>query len=376
MLRTVSAHGYRALCRASAEAVASSGACSHTRALCVAQPAWSPALALLGNAPAALFPRVQQTFTPTLISGSCRWRTGLAQRDDPVEETKLEDEHVGQGAASTSDSKSFEKGHIAPEPGMQTMAADGEQQQNEVDVEFSLMQPVYSAEYTESVKPKHIVPEKFRQKLANFAVYVARHFFDGITSYNLESMTERKWLRRILFLETVAGVPGMVGGMLRHMKSLRSMRRDNGWIHTLLEEAENERMHLLTFLQLRQPGFVFRGLVLLSQGIFFNAYFVAYVISPKLCHSFVGYLEEEAVKTYTHCISDLDKGRLPEWSTKKVPDIARDYWKLGDKATMRDLLLSVRADEACHSHVNHTFAELDEDEKNPFAVGTHVVPTA
>ncbi len=86
----------------------------------------------------------------------------LAQRDDPVEETKLEDEHVGQGAASTSDSKSFEKGHVAPEPGMQTMAADGEQQQNEVDVEFSLMQPVYSAEYTESVKPKHIVPEKVR----------------------------------------------------------------------------------------------------------------------------------------------------------------------------------------------------------------------
>ncbi len=60
----------------------------------------------------------------------------------------------------------------------------------------------------------------------------------------------------------------------------------------------------------------------------------------------------------------------------QVPDIAIDYWKLGEKATMRDLLLSVRADEACHSHVNHTFAELGEDEKNPFAVGTHVVPTA
>ncbi len=74
-----------------------------------------------------------------------------------------------------------------------------------------------------------------------------------------------------LFIQThqyhsgATGVPGMVGGMLRHMKSLRSMSRDNGWIHTLLEEAENERMHLLTFLQLRQPGFVFRGLVLLSQ---------------------------------------------------------------------------------------------------------------
>ena len=54
------------------------------------------------------------------------------------------------------------------------------------------------------------------------------------------------------------------------------------------------------------------------QGIFFNAYLLAYIISPKSCHAFVGYLEEEAVKTYSHAISDLDKGLLPEWSTKKV----------------------------------------------------------
>jgi len=42
-------------------------------------------------------------------------------------------------------------------------------------------------------------------------------------------------------LETVAGVPGMVGAMARHLRSLRTMTRDHGWIHTLLEEAENER---------------------------------------------------------------------------------------------------------------------------------------
>ena len=41
--------------------------------------------------------------------------------------------------------------------------------------------------------------------------------------------------------------------MLRHLRSLRRMNRDHGWIHTLLEEAENERMHLLTFVQLKQP---------------------------------------------------------------------------------------------------------------------------
>ena len=42
-------------------------------------------------------------------------------------------------------------------------------------------------------------------------------------------MTEEKWLRRFIFLESVAGVPGMVGGMLRHLRSLRKMKRDNGW---------------------------------------------------------------------------------------------------------------------------------------------------
>jgi hypothetical protein len=63
----------------------------------------------------------------------------------------------------------------------------------------------------------------------------------------------------------LAGVPGMVAGMLRHLRSLRLMRRDAGWINTLLAEAENERMHLLTFLELRKPGRLFRGAVLVAQ---------------------------------------------------------------------------------------------------------------
>ena len=40
--------------------------------------------------------------------------------------------------------------------------------------------------------------------------------------------------RRICFLETVAGVPGMVAAMTRHLHSLRRLKRDFGWIHTLL----------------------------------------------------------------------------------------------------------------------------------------------
>lgn len=34
----------------------------------------------------------------------------------------------------------------------------------------------------------------------------------------------------------------------------------------ILEEAENERMHLMTALELKQPGIIFRGMVLMMQG--------------------------------------------------------------------------------------------------------------
>jgi threonyl-tRNA synthetase len=187
-------------------------------------------------------------------------------------------------------------------------------------------------------------------------------------------MTEAKWLQRFIFLETVAALPGMVGGAIRHLHSLRLMKRDNGWIHTLLEEAENERMHLLTFIQMRQPGPLFRGAVLVAQGVVFNLFFISYLLSPKTCHRFVGYLEEEAVKTYTHAIADLDAGLLPGWNNLLAPPLAVEYWKLKEGATMRDLLLAVRADEACHSHVNHTLASLADGAKNPFRKGHTEVP--
>jgi Alternative oxidase len=64
------------------------------------------------------------------------------------------------------------------------------------------------------------------------------------------------------------------------------------------------------------------------QGVFFNGYLLCYIISPRTCHSFVGYLEEEAVKTYTCAINDIDQGRLPGWSNREAPEIAKKYWQL------------------------------------------------
>ncbi|KAL6979975.1 Alternative oxidase, mitochondrial precursor [Sarracenia purpurea var. burkii] len=96
-----------------------------------------------------------------------------------------------------------------------------------------------------------------------------------------------------MMLETVAAVPGMVGGMFLHCKSLRQFEHNDGWIKTLLEEAENELMHLMTFMEVSNPRWYERALVFVVQGVFFSAYFVAYLISPKLAHRVVGYLEED-----------------------------------------------------------------------------------
>ncbi|CAF1194704.1 unnamed protein product [Rotaria sordida] len=248
---------------------------------------------------------------------------------------------------------------------------------------YMMHHEIYSTDELKAVKVTHKKIESWHDRIAYAAVRTLRFFFDTFTGYVHESpksktnnekqnhrpkkiMTEKEWLRRVIFLESIAGVPGMVAGMNRHMKSLRTMRRDHGWIHTLLSEAENERMHLLTFLELRQPGWIFRAFVLLGQGVFFNGFFLTYLLSPKICHRFVGFLEEEAVITYTRCIEELDAGRLPIWSKTPAPQVAKNYWKLSDNAMMRDVLLAIRADEATHRQVNHKLADVGSNAPNPF----------
>jgi hypothetical protein len=138
----------------------------------------------------------------------------------------------------------------------------------------------------------------------------------------------------------VAGVPGMIGGMVRHLKSLRTLEHDHGWIHHLLQEAENERMHLFIFLTMRSPGITMRVGVALTQAVFFNAYFLMYLFAPKFSHRFVGYLEEEAVTTYTKCLEAIDAGKLPLWANMKASPQAIEYYSLDpNTATMRDVVL-------------------------------------
>ncbi|RRT49974.1 hypothetical protein B296_00041521 [Ensete ventricosum] len=183
---------------------------------------------------------------------------------------------------------------------------------------------------------------------------------------------QRMYGCRAMMLETVAAVPGMVGGMLLHLRSLRHFEHSGGWIRALLEEAENERMHLMTFMEVSQPRWYERALVFAVQGVFFNAYFAAYLLSPKLAHRMVGYLEEEAIHSYTEFLKDLEAGKI---ENVPAPVIAIDYWRLPADATLKDVVTVVRADEAHHRDVNHFASDIHyqghELRELPAPVGYH-----
>jgi len=179
-------------------------------------------------------------------------------------------------------------------------------------------------------------------------------FFTKSMRFFADTFFQKRYGHRAVVLETVAGVPGMVAGMWTHLTSLRKMKTGYGpKIRTLLDEAENERMHLMTFIEIAKPNAFERLLVLFAQAIFWNMFFVIYVFFPRTAHRIVGYFEEEAVYSYTEYLREIDSGALPNIA---APKIAIDYWNLSENATLRDVVIAVRDDEAKHRDVNHEFA--------------------
>ena len=198
---------------------------------------------------------------------------------------------------------------------------------------------------------KHYHPRNFSDKVALIFTKILRLFAD--------LFFKKRYGHRAVILETVAAVPGMVAGMLNHLKSLRKMQEDRGWIKILLDEAENERMHLMTFINIAKPSMFERFLVIFVQGIFFNLYFLMYLISPRTCHRMVGYFEEQAIISYTEYLDEIDNGNIENIA---APQIAIDYWNLPNFAKLRDVIIAVRNDEMGHRDVNHSFVAVIDNE--------------
>jgi hypothetical protein len=97
---------------------------------------------------------------------------------------------------------------------------------------------VWSEQELKGIKKTHREPGSFADTCALITVKsfrlgfdVFRFVYDLLTNrsgYKFGKLSTAKVLKRAVFLETVAGVPGFAAGCLRHLSSLRNMKRDNG----------------------------------------------------------------------------------------------------------------------------------------------------
>ena len=200
---------------------------------------------------------------------------------------------------------------------------------------------------------RHHKPQDLSDKIA-FA-------FTKFLRFLADTFFKKKYGHRAVVLETVAAVPGMVAGMLLHLKSLRKMQDDKGWIKILLDEAANERMHLMTFIKIAKPTFIERLIIMVAQFIFILMYLFIYLISQKTAHRIVGYFEEEAVISYTEYLNEIEEGKI---ENIKAPEIAINYWNLPLNSRLKDVVKVIRDDEAGHRDVNHSFADILNTKKN------------
>ena len=193
--------------------------------------------------------------------------------------------------------------------------------------------------------------DKSQQSFSDGFAYSMTVFFRFIA----DTFFAKRYGHRAVVLETIAGVPGMVAGMWMHFKSLRSMKAGYGkHIREMLAEAENERMHLMFFIEIAKPNIFERSLVLFSQFLFGAFYFFMYVFFTKTAHRMIGFFEDEAVKSYTEYLKMIEDGEI---ENVKAPQIAIEYYDLKSNARLIDLVKCVKADEEHHSEVNHKYAD-------------------
>ena len=192
---------------------------------------------------------------------------------------------------------------------------------------------------------------KQKKSFSNFFALSMTKFFRFIA----DTFFAKRYGHRAVVLETVAGVPGMVAGVWMHFKSLRVMKAGYGeQIREMLAEAENERMHLMFFIEIAKPNYFERFIVLFAQVIFGLFYLFMYIFFTRTAHRMIGYFEDEAVKSYTEYLELVESGKV---ENIQAPKLAINYYKLGTDAKLSDLIRCVRADEEHHSETNHNYAD-------------------
>lgn len=192
----------------------------------------------------------------------------------------------------------------------------------------------------------HFTPRSFSDRIAFRLCQMLRWMAD--------TYFKKQYGHRALVIETVASIPGMVGAFFTHMRCLRKrIKYDENKIQNLLNEAANERVHFLVFLEIVKPSWMDKVAIYLGQFFFGCGFFVLYFCSVKTAHRMIGYFEEEAVKSYLTYLQAIEQKEIDNVA---APDLAQSYWKLPSDAKLSDVIISIIKDEIKHREYNHFLA--------------------
>ncbi|GAB4813274.1 hypothetical protein N2152v2_000320 [Parachlorella kessleri] len=265
------------------------------------------------------------------------------------------------GVTDSPEVRRFNQGYIAPHPSIRKDAVD-------VD-SFLQNHQVYTKDYLVSVTPSHHNPNKIYEALGwywHVAVRTVVWLLTGIFAVGADGPTESQLASRIQFFASAGQAVGAAGALANHLKSAVFARSDNGWVHTLLAEAECLRAHMGTIVMVETPSFVTRIIFLGVQAQVFVQYFLVYLLAPGVAHAYSAYRAEEQLFNYSQAIRLIERGNFRKWRNTHAPDLARAYYALPAGSTFQDVLLRLRADEACIHHMNMVFAQLWPGSRNPF----------
>lgn len=182
------------------------------------------------------------------------------------------------------------------------------------------------------------VPRTMGDRVARMEVLGMRYMFDVLTGYRRpfpgqeKALTENNWLNKTIMLETLAMTPLFAASIVRYWRSLGGLRQDKGWVHALLDDSENERMHLTNWMMVKRPNLMMRAFVLAQQAFYVPMFMFGYTFTPKMAYRAIGYIEEVGLTHYRLLLREIEREGSPvhSWNFIPAPQVSREYWNMGD----------------------------------------------
>ncbi|CAL5228153.1 g11233 [Coccomyxa viridis] len=243
------------------------------------------------------------------------------------------------------------EGHPLPHPSIRLDAYRGQEQ---------YMTPYYPDAYLESKHCKIFAHWRTPKGLAEWTGFLAAQLYNAGTAVvahvpawlpGVSMQRETVWLRRLVLLESIAPVLGSTAAMAAYAKALWSLQQDARYLQAFQQESDNARAHLVALLSV-SPSAAQKLLVLLNQVLLAPPYALAFALAPRVCHAFVSTLSGLTGEALSDALVDLDAGKAPAWDVQSLPAPVLAYWGLPEGASMRSVLLVMRADVNARMIIN------------------------